>query len=135
MPRLLLDTHVLVWFINHDPKLGSLSRSLIEQGLVADRLCLSSVTFWEVALLSSKGRVALNTPPTAWRTAVLGMGVREYPLDGDVAIRSALLADLHRDPADRFIMATAIRHGATLVTADNDILAWAGPLPRLDARS
>ncbi len=135
MPALLLDTHVLVWFINQNPSLGRHARSIILRAHDAGELCLSAVTFWEIALLFSKERIALTAPPMAWRMAILRMGVTEFPLDGDIAVRPALLADAPRDPADRFIMATARQRGATLVTADENILDWPGPLPRLDART
>ena len=100
----------------------------------ANEVGVSVVTFWEVALLSSKGRIAINRHPAVWRSDVLDLGIREFVLNGDIAIRSALLVDAHRDPADRFIMATAQFHQATLVTADHKILDWSGALSRLDVR-
>lgn len=130
--KLLLDTHVVVWLVSGTPRLGARSTAAIDQTLGRGAIYLSAVTFWEVALLAARGRLAINGPE-AWRRAVLDLGVTELPLDGDVAIRSALLADAHRDPADRFIMATALVHRAMLVTADEKILAWPGPLDRLDA--
>ena len=55
------------------------------------------------------------------------------PVDGDIGIRASALADFHADPADRIIVASALR-GHRLVTADERILAWAGYVDRLDAR-
>jgi PIN domain nuclease of toxin-antitoxin system len=60
--------------------------------------------------------------------------VREWPLTGEVGIAAATLLDFHPDPADRFITATALLYGATLVTADDRILTWSGTLRRHDAR-
>ena len=62
------------------------------------------------------------------------MKSQQLPLTGEVGIAAAILVDFHPDPADRFITATALRHGATLVTADDRILTWSGTLRRHDAR-
>jgi PIN domain nuclease of toxin-antitoxin system len=56
------------------------------------------------------------------------------PRLGEIGIAAAQLQDLHGDPADRIILATALHHRATLVTADQRLLAWTGPLERHDAR-
>jgi len=63
----------------------------------------------------------------------LQAGLREIPLDGRVALLAARLEGLHRDPADRFIVATSFQLGATLVTADTQILERSGDLLRQDA--
>jgi PIN domain nuclease of toxin-antitoxin system len=65
---------------------------------------------------------------------VLALGVTEVPLTGDIGIDAVDLDGFRNDPADRIIMATARKLRATLVTADEPILRWAGDLDRLDAR-
>ena len=60
-------------------------------------------------------------------------GLAEIPLDGDITVRAGLLPDMHGDPCDRLIVATALE-GHALVTADERILTWPGQLSRLDAR-
>jgi len=60
-------------------------------------------------------------------------GLLEIPIDGRIAFAACSLDGLHRDPADRFITATALRRSATLVTADTRLLDWRGSLPRQDA--
>ncbi len=80
-----------------------------------------------------KQRLTLVTPAANWRDIVLRLGISEIPLTGAIAIAAANL-DLHPDPADRFIVATALDHGATLLTADEKILAWPGMLLRQDPR-
>ena len=57
----------------------------------------------------------------------------EIPVDGEIAIRAGLLPDVHGDPADRILIATALE-GHQLATADQQVLDWPGPLSRLDAR-
>lgn len=76
----------------------------------------------------------MKTSATDLRELLLGAGIREFPVNGDIAILAVGLSGLHGDPADRFIAASAIRHDATLVTADTRLLAWEHALRRQDAR-
>ena len=84
-------------------------------------------------MLRSKNRLDYPDDVTAWRRDLLGEGLIEIPVDGDIGIRANALADFHADPADRIIVATAQR-GHRLVTADERILDWTGSLDRRDAR-
>jgi PIN domain nuclease of toxin-antitoxin system len=131
---LLLDTHVLVWTILNDPALGREAKFEIANALVESAVVISAVSFWELAMLAYRGRVTIHEAVTEWREKVLSLGIVEIPLTGDIAIAAVQFIDLHRDPGDRFIIATAIRHGAALVTADRRILDWPSPLRRIDAR-
>jgi PIN domain nuclease of toxin-antitoxin system len=131
---LLLDTHVLVWMDADDAALGSQARQAIRQAWSVGEVAVSAISFWEVAMLAQRGRLQLPVPPNTWRADLLEAGVRAIPLDGRVAVAAAALEGLHRDPADRFIIATALASSAVLVTADSRILDWAGELSRVDAR-
>lgn len=83
---------------------------------------MSATSFWEVAHLVQRRRLRLDGAALCFRTAVLEMGVRELVVDGAVSIAAADLAtDLH-DPADCHIVATAVRNGARLMTADERII-------------
>lgn len=84
-------------------------------------------------MLWTKSRIALPTDARAFRESLLDSGLAEIPLDGEIGIRAGLLSDLHGDPADRIIVATA-QDGHQLLTTDRRILAWDGPLDRVDAR-
>jgi prevent-host-death family protein len=75
----------------------------------------------------------LTLPADAGRQDLLGSGLHEVAIDGRIGIRAAELEQLHRDPADRLIVASAIELGAQLPTADHRILVWAGNLLRVDA--
>ena len=79
-----------------------------------------------------KGRLEFLQDLDAWRRELLDDGLIEIPVDGGIAARAGLLADMHGDPADRLIVATALQ-GYQLVTADWRILDWPGQLSRLDA--
>ena len=131
---ILLDTHVLVWALNDDRKLGRKSRALIERNWAAGEVAVAAILFWEAGMLHSRRRLKLPSPAKNWRDEVLAAGVREIPLDGAIAVRALDLEGLPDDPADRFIAATAILNGAALLTADEKLLGWHHKLERYDAR-
>jgi PIN domain nuclease of toxin-antitoxin system len=85
-------------------------------------------------MLVTKKRIVLDRAVYRWRLDALRSGIEEVPLDGELAIDSVALPDLHADQADRFIVAAVLRTGARLVTSDARLLAWKGPLACLDAR-
>lgn len=132
---ILLDTHVLVWFAEDDPHLGKEAAAVADAALRSDDVAVAAVSFWEIAMLAQKGRLALAEPPAVVRRKVLERGVREVPMDGAIGIRAAELQRFHGDPADRIIVATAMAHLASLMTADKPILRWrGGALKVIDAR-
>jgi PIN domain nuclease of toxin-antitoxin system len=134
MNTVLLDTHVLVWLMQGNQSLGHEARLLVETAIREDALLVSAMTFWEVAMLMQHQRLALTQPVTSWRQRVLELGISEIPVSGDIGILSTEMEDFPADPADRIISATAIVHGATLITADTSILRSQGHLGRQNAR-
>lgn len=131
---LLLDTHALVWLVANNERLGGRCRTAADAALEAGRLVVSAITFWEVAMLVSKGRLEMQVPVSKWRDDVLAHGLRELPIDGSIGVRAIELTGLGNDPADRLIVATAQAHQCTLATGDGALLAWDSRLPRVDAR-
>lgn len=83
---------------------------------------LSPVSTWEVLLLVAKGRIQLDEDPALWIPRATGK-MRECPLTHEIALAAHHLSWRHRDPADRFLAATAQVLGLTLVTADERLLA------------
>lgn len=131
---ILLDTHVLVWMDQDRAELGAGARRAIARAATGGEVGVSAISFWEIAMLCEKGRLRLELPASRWRTDLLGAGLVEVPVDGEVSLAAAGLAEMHADPADRFIAATAQLLGATLLTADTRLLEWPGRLKRRDAR-
>lgn len=129
----LLDTHVLLWLRVGDDRLGPTARMAIDEAWRAGDVAVSSISFWEAAMLEARNRIELTTDILGWRREQLEQGLVELAVDGEVGIRAANLASFHRDPADRVIVATAL-DGHRLITADRRILAWPGELRRMDAR-
>ena len=85
-------------------------------------------------MLHSRRRLKLPSPARIWRNDVLAAGVREIALDGAITVRALDLDGLPDDPADRFIVASAILNNAVLLTADEKLLGWHHTLERHDAR-
>lgn len=125
---ILLDTHVAIWLslgTLPDPALESLTRAGDRSGLL-----VSPVVAWEAGLLASRSASATNAPPgdvRVWYRRLLANPViSECVFDGEIAIASTMLpGDFHRDPADRFLVATARSLGCTLMTRDEKILVYA----------
>ncbi len=132
---ILLDSHVLVWARADDRKLGRKARVLIDRHWSKGSIAVLAISFWELGILSARGRLRLDAPISLWREQVLADGVVELDLGGAVCVRSLDLIGLPTDPVDRFIVAAALVHGAALMTADEDILGWQHGLERHDARA
>ena len=118
---ILLDTHIWVRWLISD-KMNSELIDLIED---SEQVCISSISCWEVVYLAKRGRIELEIPADKW----IDIGLSEtqitcLPIDQKIAVLSANLPDHHRDPADRIIIATAITHGAQLISFDKQFLEY-----------
>jgi PIN domain nuclease of toxin-antitoxin system len=111
----VLDTHVAVWWAGDPTRLGRTARARLE---TEDRLGIPSIVFWEVALLVRKRRLDLGMPVNHWATAIQSVPrVETLPLTAEIAVHADEVK-MHADPADRFIVATALEYGVPLVSKD-----------------
>ncbi len=131
---IVLDTHALLWLDQNSDRLGVQARRRTESALEEGAVAVSAISFWEVAMLEAKGRINTDLDLARWREELLNSGLLEFPIDGATGIHATQLQGLQGDPADRIILATAIRKGAALLTADERLLTWSGTLERYDAR-
>ena len=99
----LLDTHVLVWLDEANPRLGAEAIKKINAAFRAGNAMISAISFWEVATLLRKGRIRLDMDLSVWRKDLLEQGLVELPITGDIGIKAAGLDPFHGDPADRLI--------------------------------
>lgn len=122
----LLDTHVWVWLLNGDQKLNPKALRAIEKSLSEGAVLLSAISPWEVAMLVNKGRLTLDRDVGEWvNTAVSIPGIRIEPITPEIAVASTRLpGNIHPDPADRLIAATARHLGAILITDDQLLLDY-----------
>jgi PIN domain nuclease of toxin-antitoxin system len=126
-PVLLLDTHVWIWIVEGmEDKLSSLCIERIRVANQQDRLLLSAISVWEVAILEMKKKISLCMSCQEWvHRGLSDYGVELADLSPEVAIESTRLpGGFHADPADRIIVATARNRNATVVTVDRAILAY-----------
>lgn len=123
---IVLDTHALIWWANGDARLSRPARKAIRDEQPGGVVAVSAISAWEIALLVSKGRLALTMNVDTWLSAALALpGVRLVPVTLRVAVQSTRLPGaFHPDPADRMIVALARVHDAALVSADQRIRAY-----------
>src|SRR5580698_1774659 len=125
-PILLLDTHVLVWLMEGTQLLGRRAKEAILRASREDGILVSAITPWEVGLLVSKNRLTLDRDALEWVQSALRLpGVRLAGLSAEVSVASTRFPwEMHADPADRILAATARHLGAVLVTADEKLLEY-----------
>lgn len=119
--KLLLDTHIWLWSALEPARLSKRVRAALEDR--RNELWLSPMSVWETLVLARKKRLVFESTPEAWvRRALDELPVHEAPINQEVAIRSEAVRLGHKDPADRFIVATALVYELTLVTADKRLV-------------
>jgi PIN domain nuclease of toxin-antitoxin system len=123
---ILLDTCAAIW-TTESPGWSKVAEAAIaDSDVTGVPVFISPITAWEVGLLVARGRLALRLPPKLWFSELLAAGVRLADLPPNVLIEAtALPGDLHRDPADRILAATAREFGYRLMTRDRPLLAYA----------
>lgn len=120
--RLLLDTHVVLWWLTDDPVLATDIKDRID---TEPDVYLSPVTLWEVAIKQSLGKLA---GPADLAERLRDAELRELPIRHDHAIAAGRLPAIHRDPFDRMLVAQALHEGLTLVTRDDRIQKYDVPI-------
>ena len=114
----LLDTCALIWLVEDLDCLSAEAKATISQN--GEDLHISAISALEISLLAVKKRILLPEDPFKWYSDALRLhGVREVAVNGAVAYESGKLPLIHKDPCDRIIIATAIKHKATVVTKDS----------------
>ena len=123
---ILLDTHVWLWFISNPELLSKKARKAVDFALRNEKIFISSISAWEIALLVSSQRLQLTLEVADWIAKSEMLPYFQFiPVDNSIAIKSVNLpGPLHRDPADRIIIATAISLGASLLTKDEKTLNY-----------
>jgi len=117
--KLLLDTHIWLWALHDPTRLSHRVRDVLKNP--ANELWLSPVSTWEALLLNAKGKIRLPANLADWLTAATAP-MREAPLTHEIVLIAQQLPLPQRDPADRFLAATAQLMDLTLVTADDSLL-------------
>lgn len=122
--RLLLDTHVFLWWVGRESdRISRAARLALENP--DSEVTVSAVSGWEIALKHSAGRLNLPEPPARFLHARLARhGFEALPLTMAHAVRAGELSGIHRDPFDRMIIAQAAAEEMRLVSADREIAKY-----------
>lgn len=123
----LLDTHIWVWLMQDMPGLSKSTLSVIRTAARNQQVRISAISIWEVAMLEVKKRITLSIECRAWIQKALSVpGLKMLEMTPDILFESTRLPDnFHADPSDRIIVASARSVGATIITADKAIQAYA----------
>ena len=118
----LLDTHVWVWWIRHDPRLNETVVKHLDGFASDERPFVADISLWEVAMLVEKGKMDLPLPVDQWLASASDpRTVRVVPISAAIAAETQV-ARILRDPADRLIVATSRILRVPLFTKDRNIL-------------
>ena len=119
--RLLLDTHIWVWSVLDRERLSARLTAALDSP--KNELWLSPISLWEVLTPCQKNKLTLHPNPLAWiANALDAVPMREAPVTYQVAQETGRVQLPHRNPADRFLVATARVFDLTLVTADQQLI-------------
>ena len=118
----LLDTCTLLWLIAYQENLSANAKKAISN---SEQVFVSAISNFELGLKIKKNIIEIAQPLQQWWQKALQLhGLQELPITSIIAGLSTELPDLHRDPADRFIIATAMQNSLTILTPDSHIHAY-----------
>jgi PIN domain nuclease of toxin-antitoxin system len=124
--RLLLDTHLLVWAMGSPERLPAGLAPMLEDP--RNTPVFSVASLWELVIKQALGRPDFRVEPAMLRRALLDGGWLELPIQAQHALAVAALPPLHRDPFDRLLLGQATADGLLLITADQQLAAYPGPV-------
>lgn len=124
--HLLLDTHLLLWVASDAPQLSAEARELVSNQ--ENRLLFSSASLWEITIKRGLGRADFRVEPHVLRRELLEHGFEELSIEGPHALAVGHLPDIHKDPFDRILIAQAEVEGITLLTSDQTVAQYDGPI-------
>ncbi len=123
---ILLDTNVWLWWVQDPERIKESARCRLDAEESQNGLLVSAVSFWEIALKVSIGKLVLPMDVQSWLAKARAYpGIRVIPLSAEAAVESTQLpGSFHNDPADRFLVAQARIRNIPLATADGKILPY-----------
>lgn len=119
--RLLLDTHILIWWLADDPALPAAAGAVIENR--SSEVFVSAASIWEIGIKCALGR--LDFPMDRVDDVLADAGFTPLGIDVAHAVRAGALPPHHQDPFDRMLVAQAQHEGLTIVSADPKIRLYA----------
>jgi PIN domain nuclease of toxin-antitoxin system len=127
--KLLLDTHLLLWAAGDPGRLSAEARALI--GAADSELFFSVASIWEIAIKRGLGRDEFQVELRVLRRGLLDNGYRELAVVSQHAVAIDTLPNIHKDPFDRLLVAQAMVEGITLLTSDDRVSQYGGPIRKV----
>lgn len=124
--KILLDTHLLLWAAGMPERLPTPARALLERAETEPMV--SAASLWEITIKSGLGRADFSVDPRLLRRGLLENGYSELDVTGAHATAVDLLPPIHKDPFDRILVAQAQIEGLTLLTTDEAVARYPGPI-------
>ena len=124
--RFLLDTHLLIWAVSEPARLPVKARMLMKDN--ANQLFFSAASMWEIAIKASYKRPDFVVDVPELHSELLRNGYNELAVHTSHTFAVVHLPHLHKDPFDRLLLAQAMREDLTLVTADELLATYPGPI-------
>ncbi len=124
--KLLLDTHLLLWAANEPERLSAKARVFFDS--LENELIFSAASMWEIAIKNGLGRADFRVDVRLLRRGLLDNDYKELAVTSAHAVFLESLPLIHKDPFDRILVAQATVEGITLLTADNVVARYPGPI-------
>ena len=124
--RILPDSHILAWFAEDDLNLTPEMRTILEDE--DNSLYFSSASIWELMIKRALNRRGFNIEPRVLHRALLDNGFEEVTVSAKHAFALETLPAIHKDPFDRILIAQAMSEGMLLLTSDEAIAQYNGPI-------
>ncbi len=118
-----MDTHALVWAVNSPELLGRAALAVFEN----EEIVASVVSLWELSLKAGRSSALVADPLAWWRKYVINKGVFTLSIRTQDVIALCSLAEIHRDPFDRMLVAQSLSEGIPLVTKDGQLALYGTP--------
>jgi PIN domain nuclease of toxin-antitoxin system len=126
---LLVDTHLVLWAAGQPKKLSKKARGLLENP--DSQLLFSAASLWEIAIKHGLGRADFRVEPRRLRRGLVDNGWRELAVSSEHALATLSLPPIHKDPFDRMLVAQAHVEGLTLLTSDEIVAQYSGPIQKV----
>jgi PIN domain nuclease of toxin-antitoxin system len=127
--KFLLDTHLLLWIAENSERLSDeLRNELVDP---SNEFIFSAASLWEISIKNALSRADFRVNPRAIRQGLLDGGYVELPITSEHAVNIDALPPLHKDPFDRLLLAQALTEGVTLLTADDQLARYSGPVRKV----
>lgn len=128
--KILLDTHLLLWAAAAPERLAPATRSMLEDP--STELLFSAASLWEVAIKQGLGRADFQADARLLRRGLIDNGYLELAISGAHAVFTSSLPPIHNDPFDRILVAQATVEGIVLLTTDEIVARYPGPVRKVE---